>query len=286
MNRISIEANTELTYEVFVSEGVPRQWDMRLPDGGEIVSSPMSSTLIAGERDAVLVDPSWTIDQTVRLGDWIAASGKRLTAIYVTHGHGDHWFGTAQLLERFPDVTVYATEGTIALMHAQAASRPDFWDALFPGLIGSTPVLALPVPDGGIDLEGHVLLPVEVGHSDTDDTTVLHVPSISLVVAGDVVYNGVHQMLLEIGDTGLEEWLRALDIVESLQPAAVVAGHKNKDLADDPRSIEDTRRYLRDAQQLLETKPEPRAFFDEMIARHPGRLNPGPLWYTAVGLLG
>lgn len=275
-----------LSYEVFVSEGVPRQWEMRLPDGGQIVSSPMSSTLICGDHDAVLVDPSWTIEQTHLLGDWIDASGKRLRTIYITHGHGDHWFGTAQLLERFPDVTVYATEGTIKLMHAQVESRPQFWDALFPDLIGATPVLAQPVPADGFELEGHRLLPIEVGHTDTDDTTVLHVPDLGLVVAGDVVYNGVHQMLLEIGETGLTDWLRALDVVEALHPRAVVAGHKNAALPDDPASIGETRRYLLDAQELLAVEPEPRVFFDLMSARHPDRINPGPLWYTAVGLLG
>jgi glyoxylase-like metal-dependent hydrolase (beta-lactamase superfamily II) len=275
-----------LTYQTFVSDGVPRKTDLRLPDGGQIVSSPMTSTLIYGRRDAVLVDPSWTIEQTTRLGDWITASGKWLTAIYITHAHGDHWFGTAQLIERFPDAAVYATRGTIRHMHEQVAIRPQHWDALFPGLIGDTPVLAEPVTRDGFELEGHRLVPIEVGHSDTDDSTVLHVPDLGLVVAGDVAYNGVHEMLLEIGSTGLRDWLAALDTVSALEPRVVVAGHKNRDLPDDPSILDETRRYLLDVLSLLEARPSPRQFFDEMRARHPDRINPGPLWYSAVGLLG
>ena len=61
-----------------------------------------SSTLISGERDAVLVDTFLTTEQSRRLMDWVVASGKNLTTIYVTHGHGDHFFGLAPLLERFP----------------------------------------------------------------------------------------------------------------------------------------------------------------------------------------
>ncbi|MDT8913627.1 MBL fold metallo-hydrolase [Amycolatopsis sp. PS_44_ISF1] len=278
-------APTELSYQVFVSDGVPRHTDVRLPDGGPIISSPLSSTLIHGRHDAVLVDPSWTIEQTTRLGDWIEATGVRLRAIYITHGHGDHWFGTAQLLERFPGATVYATDGTIRLMHRQATSRPEFWDVLFPGLIGETPVLAQSVPHDGFTLEGHRLVPVETGHTDTDDTTVLHVPDLGLVVAGDVVYNGVHQMLQELGETGLQSWLDALDTVEALHPRAVVAGHKNRALPDDPAAISHTRQYLLDARELLATSPSPSAFFDEMSARHPQRLNLGPLWNNALTLL-
>jgi hypothetical protein len=43
-----------------------------------------------------------------------------------------------------------------------------------------------------IDLEGRDLVVVEVGHTDTGHTTCLHVPSVGLVVAGDVAYNDVH----------------------------------------------------------------------------------------------
>jgi glyoxylase-like metal-dependent hydrolase (beta-lactamase superfamily II) len=278
--------STPLSYEVLVSDGVRRATELHLPDGGPIVSSPLSSTLIYGQRDAVLVDPPFTREQTVRVGDWIERSGKRLAYVYSTHGHGDHWFGTAQLLERFPGATVYATEGTIRLMHQQATKgREQTWDKDFPGLIPESPVLAHPIPSGGFELEGNIIQAVETGHTDTDDTTVLHVPSIGLVVAGDVAYNGVHQYLLESGDGGIQAWLKAIDLVAALRPRAVVAGHKNRDLPDDPAILGETRAYLLDAQRLFAEKPSPREFFDQMIARYPYRLNKGPVWYSAVALL-
>jgi glyoxylase-like metal-dependent hydrolase (beta-lactamase superfamily II) len=222
-----------------------------------------------------------------RVGDWIEASGKHLTAVYATHGHGDHWFGTALLLQRFPDAVAYATTGTIAMMHQQGTvGRAELWDVDFPGQIPPSPVNYRTIPVDGIELEGHRLLAVEVGHTDTDDTTVLHVPSIGLVVAGDVAYNGVHQYLLESAHGGVDAWLVALDKVEALQPRAVVAGHKNKDLPDDPAIIEKTRDYLLNARRLLTESASPRAYFDAMIALYPDRLNAGPVWYTAVALLG
>jgi glyoxylase-like metal-dependent hydrolase (beta-lactamase superfamily II) len=278
--------STPLSYEVLVSDGVPRATELHLPDGGPIVSSPLSSTLIYGQRDAVLVDPPFTREQTVHVGDWIERSGKRLAYVYSTHGHGDHWFGTAQLLERFPGATVYATEGTIRLMHQQATTgREQAWDKDFPGLIPVSPVLAHPIPPGGFELEGNIIQAVETGHTDTDDTTVLHVPSIGLVIAGDVAYNGVHQYLLESGHGGLQAWLKAIDLVAALKPRAVVAGHKNRDLPDDPAILGETRDYLLDAQRLFAEKPSPREFFDQMIARYPDRLNKGPVWYSAAALL-
>lgn len=277
---------SDLRYEVLVHEGLPRQREQRLPDGSPIVSSPVTSTLIYGETDAVLVDPPFTYEQVRRTGDWIERSGKRLTAVYATHGHGDHWFGTDLLLHRFPGAVSYATDGTIAMMHKQATDgRAQMWDVDFPGLIPPSPVVYQPIPVDGIKLEGHQLLAVEVGHTDTDDTTVLHVPSIGLVVAGDVAYNGVHQYLLESCHGGVEAWLAALDKVAELKPLAVVAGHKNKDLADTPAVLAQTRKYLLDARRLLAQRPSPRAYFDEMITLYPDRLNVGPVWYTAAALL-
>jgi glyoxylase-like metal-dependent hydrolase (beta-lactamase superfamily II) len=277
---------SELHYEVLVHDGLRRHREQRLPDGSPIISSPVSSTLIYGECDAVLVDPPFTYEQVNHVGDWIESSGKNLLAVYATHGHGDHWFGTNALLQRFPSAVGYATEGTIAMMHQQATQgRAQLWDVDFPGQIPPSPVVYQSIPVDGIKLEGRQLLAVEVGHTDTDDTTVLHVPSTGLVVAGDVAYNGVHQYLLESSHGGVEAWLAALDKVAALQPSAVVAGHKNKDLPDDPAIIEQTRDYLLNARRLLTQKPSPQEYFDEMIALYPDRLNVGPVWYTATALL-
>ncbi|MFJ1535810.1 MBL fold metallo-hydrolase [Streptomyces mirabilis] len=276
-----------LAYQTLVMAGAPRADGLRMPDGQPIISSPITSTMIHSETDAVLVDPPFTHDQIKQTGDWIETSGKRLRFIYITHGHGDHWFGTAELLKQFPGATVYATEGTIEVMHQQATEgREQVWDVLWPSQIPDSPVLAEVVPADGFDLEGSVLRPVEVGHTDTDKTTVLHVPSIGLVVAGDVAYNGVHQYFLESGESGLQEWLKALDQVEALNPTAVVAGHKNKDLPDSPSIIGQTRQYLRDVAELLEISSSAHDFYDEMLRRYPDRINPGPVWYGAVALLG
>src|SRR6185436_3516942 len=180
----------------------------------------------------------------------------------------------------------YATDGTIAMMHEQGTvGRAQLWDVDFPGQIPPSPVVYQPIPVDGIELEGERLIAVEVGHTDTDDTTVLHVPSIGLVVAGDVAYNGVHQYLLESAHGGVDAWLVALDKVEALQPRAVVAGHKNKYLPDDPAIIDQTRDYLLNAQRHLAEKPSPRDYFDQMVALYPNHLNVGPVWYTAVALL-
>ena len=275
-----------LRYEVLVNDGVRRHRDLRLPDGSPIVSSPVASTLVLGDNDAVLVDPPFTYEQIDRVGDWIERSGKRLAYIYATHGHGDHWFGADRIMRRFPGAIAYATQKTIAMMYQQATvGRAQRWDIDFPGLIPESPVVFQPIPTNGFTLEGHRCVAIEVGHTDTDDTTVLHVASIGLVVAGDVAYNGVHQYLLESRGGGIQAWLVALDLVEALKPRAVVAGHKNRALPDDPAILGQTRQYLIDAQRLLDEKPTPLEFFDRMLALYPDRLNPGPLWYGALGLL-
>jgi hypothetical protein len=80
----------------------------------------------------------------------------------------------------------------------------------------------------GFELEGVPLLPVQVGRTDTDVTTILHIPGIGLIVAGDVIGNGVRP----------------------LHPATVIAGCKDPRTFDTPSEIQSTRRYLTDARRL------------------------------------
>jgi glyoxylase-like metal-dependent hydrolase (beta-lactamase superfamily II) len=238
-------------------------------------------------HDTVLVDPPLTVEQADEVGDWVAASGRNLTQIYITHGHGDHWFGALPTLERFPGVTVRATEGTAKLMAAQNTPefRADFWDRVFPGQLPFGDLDVSVVDERGFELERASLVPVEVGHTDTEATTMLHVPQIGLLVAGDVVYNGVHLYLTETGGvSGIDEWFAALDTAEALDPATVIAGHKDPRAFDDPSQIQATRRYLTDARELIESSQHAEAFYEGMLARHPDRINPGALWGAAITL--
>jgi glyoxylase-like metal-dependent hydrolase (beta-lactamase superfamily II) len=279
---------SSLHYELFVTSQIPQSGRGPLPDGSTRMWSPITSTLIQGTHDAVLVDPPLTTTQAADVGDWIEATGRRLRQIYITHGHGDHWFGAIPLLERFPGVAVRATEGTKQHMATQntAGFRADFWDRVFPGQLPAGEVDVDVVDERGFELEGVGLVPVEVGHTDTDATTMLHVPQNELLVAGDVVYNGVHLYLTESGGVpGIDEWLAALDVAEALRPLAVVAGHKNPQTADGPSQIQATRRYLTDARQLLESSTSAEEFYKGMLALYPNRINPGALWGAAITLL-
>jgi glyoxylase-like metal-dependent hydrolase (beta-lactamase superfamily II) len=220
-----------------------------LPPGKEgLMWVANSSTLIHGERDAVLVDTLLTTEQSKTLLDWVVASGKNLTAIYITHGHGDHFFGLASLLERFPRAKAIATPEVVRAMREQLTPAwiDNFWRRLFPGDIPDRLLVAEPLEGDDLELEGRKLVPINAGRTDTAHSTCLHVPSIGLIVAGDVVYNGIHPFLGETDTQSRLEWISTLDNLEALNPKAVIAGHKVPENDDDPRIIAETRQYLRD----------------------------------------
>jgi glyoxylase-like metal-dependent hydrolase (beta-lactamase superfamily II) len=276
-----------LNYQLYISEPIPFARPDKAPNGERQTFQFIATTLISGERDAVLVDPPMTTAQTTQVVNWVEASGKALKHIFITHGHGDHWFGTGPLLHKFPDVTVFAAPGTIEVMqyHASPAVRAAVWDKYFPDQIPVVSVVASTPRDNAFELEGEQLRIVEVGHTDTDKTTVLHVPSIGLVVAGDAVYNGVHQYLVETSNGGIQQWLEALDTIAALQPRKVVASHKNPALDDDPKAIDETRSYLQDAERLSRTSQSALEFYTAMLELYPERLNPSALWFWGAQVL-
>jgi glyoxylase-like metal-dependent hydrolase (beta-lactamase superfamily II) len=242
-----------------------------------------SSTLIYGERDAVLVDTFLTTEQSRILLDWVVASGKNLTRIYVTHGHGDHFFGLASLLERFPHARAVAMPDIVKAMqeHLSPASVENFWRRLFPGQIPDRLLVAEPLENHELDLEGHKLVAVNAGRTDTTRSTCLYVASIGLIVAGDAVYNGIHPYLGETDTQSRLEWISTLDKLEALKPKAVIAGHKVPENDDDPHIIAETRQYLRDFNRLDTATTTARELYDAMLEIYPDRVNPGSLWSAA-----
>jgi len=271
--------STDLRWDVLTAKrpGLTRD----LPPGKEeLMWVANSSTLIHGERDAILVDTLLTTEQSRILLDWVVASGKNLTAIYITHGHGDHFFGLASLLERFPRAKAVATPEVVKAMleHLSPAWIDNFWRRLFPGDIPDRLLVAEPLDGNDLELEGHKLVPVDAGRTDTAPSTCLHVPSIGLIVGGDVVYNGIHPFLGETDTQSRLEWIATLDRLEALKPKAIIAGHKVPENDDDPRIIAETRQYLRDFNRLNSATTTARQLYDAMLEIYPDRINPGSLW--------
>ena len=285
MSRIGTR-NTPLNWEVIVAPGLPVVTDELPPGAEQRMFSPVSATLIFGKHDAVLVDALLTIDQTVSLVNWIAESGKNLTTIYATHGHADHFFGVGAVLERFPNARFVARPEVIKKMCQQTSPQTLYerWSVRFPGQIPDRLVIAEELTGNTIELEGHELVSIPLGHTDTDNTTCMHVPSVGLVVAGDAAYNGVHLFLAESNPQTRLEWVAALDTMEALNPTAVIAGHKRAENEDSPRIIEQTRQYIRDFDRLAETTATAQALYDEMLRLYPNRVNPGALWSSALSV--
>jgi glyoxylase-like metal-dependent hydrolase (beta-lactamase superfamily II) len=272
-----------LQWEVFVSAQIPVVTIYLPPGASEMKWSPISSTLISGKRDAVLVDTAITIDQNQKIVDWIVESGKNLTAIYATHGHGDHFFGVNTIQKKFPKARFVATHEAIAVMRKQASVPVvnSYWKLRFPGQIDSTLVIGDELKGGVLELEGEQLISIPLGHTDTDSTTCLHVPSIGLAVCGDALYNDVHLHLGESNAEDRKEWIAALDTIESLTPVAVIAGHKRPGAPDTPNNIEATRKYIRDFDRIASHTKTALDLYNEMLAIYPERVNPAVLWYSA-----
>ena len=253
--------------------------------GDEPTWSPSSSTLIYGERDAILIDTPATDGQVDALADWIESKGRSLSRIYVTHGHGDHWLGLARLAQHFPGTYGLATAEVLARAQFEATDPglSAYWASIFPGEVptGEQRVLPQRMDGDTIDLEGHELRVIRIGRADTADSTVLHAPTLATVVTGDLVYNEVHMMTAEAGQAERDQWIANLDTVAALNPAIVVAGHKRVDRDNDPKTIAESQQYLRDFSEIVAEEDTAAAIVARMVERYPTWSNIRTLWHSA-----
>jgi|SRR5215469_14467184 len=258
-----------LSYDVFVAPekpfvapppavGDPPAWD------------PTTSTLIFGDRDAVLVDPLMTVQEGAALADWVALHDRQLTTIYITHGHGDHYLGMPVVLDRFPDARPVAASGTVQQMQQAAAQALDnSLRSRFPGQIADTIPLPEPLDSPEFELQGFPLEVIETRHTDALDTTALNVPELGLIVSGDVAYNHCHMYVGNTTPESRAEWIAALDRLAALNPAAVVTGHKDPTQGNPPDVLAESRGYIEYYGQLRQAAVPDQELFEAMVNRYP-----------------
>ncbi|KAI0871809.1 Metallo-hydrolase/oxidoreductase [Hypoxylon argillaceum] len=277
---------TPLRADVFNAPAIPA--NHTLPDGSIGLWQPTVVTLVSGESEAVLIDTLFTTEQGIAIGDWLddTLGGKKLTTIYITHGHGDHWLNAVYLRGRFPGVQVVSTQESIDHMVTQTTPEERaFWQDLFPGQIddASFQITAQPLPENKFFMEGHRFEAMDVGHSDTDNTTFLYVPDLKLAACGDVVYNDVHMWLVESQlQSQRDAWIRALDDVAAFDPSIVIGAHHRLGGIDGAFNIGASKHYVQTFGEEKESAENAVDLYNRMRKAFPNRLGFLVLWLSCI----
>jgi glyoxylase-like metal-dependent hydrolase (beta-lactamase superfamily II) len=222
------------------------------------------SVIVYGPTEAILVDAQNRPADGRAVAERIAATGRRLKAIVITHPDHDHYTGLAAVLERFPGTPVYMTPAAIAEYDRTKpdAARLALMRARMPaGTVPDSMVTARPLPGNTLTVDGQsiAVTPDLQGDVEAATNSVLWIPSIGTLIAGDVVFNGVHPWLGASTPATRDAWRRALDQLSAMHPRVVVAGHKpGESTADTPDAIAFTRGYLEafDAERARASSPD------------------------------
>ncbi|MDJ0629278.1 MAG: MBL fold metallo-hydrolase [Rhodobacter sp.] len=217
------------------------------PFGGVV-----DSTVILGEDSAVLIDAQFTLPNATQLADVIAATGKRLETILITHVHPDHHLGLAVIMDRFPEARPVAHPSIQPLIEGAAQGLLDYMKAGQPDNFPDRVVIPEALEGDAILLEGERIEVLDPMHGDTDLISAVHIPALDTLVASDFAYTGTHAWVAEnTTPEKIDMWRASLAKLEAIGAGTVVPGHRSTDAMNDASAFAATRAYLDQWQAAL-----------------------------------
>jgi glyoxylase-like metal-dependent hydrolase (beta-lactamase superfamily II) len=226
----------------------------------------VNSTLVYGERDAVLVDTQFVRSDAYRVAAMILESKRNLTTVYITHGHPDHYFGIAVLKQAFPNAKFVALPATIAAIRNGWEGRLKNWTPEFAFNLPITgPILPDELEGNAINLEGEALQVVGGVTGDGPDNSYVWIPSLRAVIAGDIVFSGAHFTPPKMP----EDWLKTLNQIEDLKPVTVIPGHQSAKARHDAATIALMRAYIQDYNEALASSKSAGEFRAKITKKYP-----------------
>lgn len=237
---------------------------------GQQALFPVSSSLIIGEHEVLLVDAQFGKSQAQHVVEKIRATGKPLRTIYISAGDPDFYFGLETILAAYPQARVYANAHTIAHIRATAEAKLKFWGPKLGADAPARTVLPELLPGDELKLEGERLqiIGAEEHHPQR---SFVWLPSIKTVIGSIIVFNNQHVWM---ADTKSPEqrraWLQTLAKIEQLQPQRIVPGHDLPGGVPGLQAAKFTADYIRAFDEEAGKAKDGTALIAAMQKRYPG----------------
>jgi glyoxylase-like metal-dependent hydrolase (beta-lactamase superfamily II) len=229
----------------------------------------VNSTLIYGEKEAMVIDAGFTRADALRIAANVLDSGKQLSIIYVSQADPDYYFGVEVLKEFFPHAQVVTTPAVLEKLNAKMAGKVAFWGPKMGLNAPRNPVTPLALPSNTIALEGQTI--------EIRGTTGLlahrpyaWIPSIKTIVGNIAVFGNMHVWTADT-QTSAERaaWIAQLDDMATLKPELVVPGHMSAGTSVDASAISFTKTYLQTFEKNLATSKDSAALINAMKQSYP-----------------
>jgi glyoxylase-like metal-dependent hydrolase (beta-lactamase superfamily II) len=242
--------------------------------GMEIVTgSPegfrVNSTILTGEKSALVIDAQFTLADARKLADAVAATKKELTTVYVTHAHPDHYFGFPAIKERFPNAKLVALPATVSEIEKTWAAKVKEWQPKYKDGITSKPVVPEALKEPSLDVDGEKLEIVGGLQGDEANNSYVWIPSLRAAVTGDIVYDGVFPWTAETTPETRKAWVGTIDRLIALKPERIVPGHQKPARKQEPASLDFTREYLGAYDDALAVSKSAEELQGKMKRRYP-----------------
>lgn len=248
---------------------------------GEQAIFAVSSVLVEGNKDAVLIDAQFSAEQAHKLAEQIKASGKRLTTIYISHGDPDYYFGLDTLHAAFPEAKILATPQTIAHIEETKAEKLKIWGPQLGANAPKTLIVPQPLVGDTIELEGQPLKIIGL-NGPTPDRTFVWIPSIRTVAGGIPVQAGEHVWMADTQTAKSHiDWLATLAQIKALSPRVVIPGHFVGQMPAGVQAVDFTADYIRAFDKAAAKAKNSAALIKAMNARYPGLGGEGSLELSA-----
>ncbi len=211
----------------------------------------VNSTLISGEKEAILLDTGFTRSDAYRIAANVLDSGKQLKAIVISQADPDYYFGAEVLHHIFPSAPIVSTPAVIQAIEKKLPQKVAFWGPQMGANAPKTPIVPTVMKGNTLTLEGKTI-EIRGTSGRLADRPYVWIPSIK-TIAGDVnTYANVHVWTAD-SPTAADRaaWVKRLDEMQALQPKTVVPGHQAGAYDLSPQVIGQTRNYLLTFEQNL-----------------------------------